>query len=239
MRVRFPLVAAVVLVTLPMAARAQATTTSDTVRTIISATGQARASLTPDRVTLNILVEPQAMSPAEAGSRLASVERAVLDTLRHFNLPASAIQTVNGGIAPYRSNMSPASGPSFTGRTSIRVELTRLDMLPALTGAVLAKGATFVSPAFFTFSGADSVRRALIPQAFQAARREAQTLAAAAGGSVGRLLDLSAGMSPSSMSEQVQSVYFSGMMYDNGQRIAPVTSVIVNVTTRWLLVGPR
>jgi uncharacterized protein YggE len=224
----------------PSATRAQMVTLSgDTNRTTIATTGQARQTVVPDHAVLTLLLEPQAMSVEEAASRLAAVERAVLDTLRRLNLPASAIQTFTSGVTPYRDRMSPSSGASFSGRSSIRVELSRLDQVPVVTSAALAKGATFVSPPIFTLAAADSVRRALIPQAFQQARRDAEAMAAAAGGRLGRLLDLGTGGSQAvayAEQAQAQAMFVTNMMYDTGQRSTPNSTVSVTVTTRWLLV---
>jgi hypothetical protein len=218
-------------------ASAQSSVQADTGRTIISASGQARQATIPDRAALFFLIEPQAMSVEEASNRLTVVEKAVLDTLRRFGLPAGAIQVFNNGVAPYRNNMNPSmSGPSFAGRSMIRVELTRLDQLPAITAAGLAKGASFVNSPTYSFSGADSVRRALLPQAFQTAQREAEVLARAAGGRLGRMLDLSSTTGPSFINEANQQVYISSMSYDNGQRIIPSSTVVVSVTTRWVLI---
>ncbi len=83
------------------------------------------------------------------------------------------------------------------------------------------------------------MRRALIPQAFQQAQREAEALARAAGGRLGRLLDVSTTGAPNFFNESNQQLYISTMGYDNGQRMTPSASVLVNVTTRWLLVPNR
>jgi uncharacterized protein YggE len=215
-------------------ARAQ---TADTGRTLITTSGQAHVMVTPDRVVLTLLVEPQAMSVEEASSRVASVQQAVLDTLRRLNIPAGSIQSFNSGVVPYRNQMNPmASGPSFSGRSSIRVETSRLDLVPAISGAALAKGAAFVSPPNFTVSAADSVRRTLLPQAFAQARREAEALAAAAGGRLGRLVSINVTMMGTDFVERAQAMAFSNMMYDNGQRTSPSSTVSVNVTTCWTLV---
>lgn len=221
-------------------AGAQASVQSDTGRTVIAAGGQARQATTPDRVTLFFLVEPQAMSVEEASNRLPVVEKAVLDTLRRFGLPASAIVSYSSGVTPYRNNMNPSmAGPSFAGRSMIRVELSRLDQLPAITAAALAKGASFVGSPAYSFSGADSVRRALLPQAFQQAQREAETLARAAGGRLGRLIDVSSSSGPTFPNDANQQIYINSMGYDNGQRMIPSATVVVSVNTRWVLIPNR
>ena len=220
-------------------ASAQVITLSDTGRTLISATGTARQLLVPNRATVMLLIEPPAMSVEEAANRLASAEKAVLDTLRQLSIPASAIQNFNSGVAPYRSNMSSnMNAPQFAGRSMIRVDVARLDQLAAITSAALAKGATSIGPATYAQSSADSVRHALIPQAYQQALREAETLARAAGGRLGRLIDVTMPAVPN-FSDQVQNVFFNNASFDNGQRSVPTSTITVTVTTRWVLIPNR
>jgi uncharacterized protein YggE len=92
----------------------------------------------------------------------------------------------------------------------------------------------------FTLAATDSVRRILLPQALQQARRDAEALAAAAGGRLGRLLDVSTGTNQgTNYADQAQAVFMTNMMFDTGQRSIPNSVVNVTVTTRWLLVPGR
>ena len=218
-------------------AGAQASMQGDTGRTLVMASSTARETVTPDRASLMLWIDAQGMSIEEAGNRLASAQRAVLDTLRRLNVPASAVQTYDNGVTPYRSpNMSPGmmNGPSFSGRSVIRIELPRTNLVAPVTAAALAKGATFVAPPNFIIGAADSVRHVLIPRAFEQARRDAEVLARAAGGSLGRLVDISAPQSPI-IGEQ-NAMFVNGYMYDNGPRSVPNTTVSATVTARWVFV---
>jgi hypothetical protein len=216
---------------------------ADTTRTIISATGQARQNVTPDRATLMIMIDAQAMSADESSSRLVTIERAVADTLRRLGLGGGTVQTFNSGVVPFRQQGMPSSmmgGPTFSGRSVIRVELTRVDQISAVTSAALAKGAASITPPIFTSSVADSVRRVLLPRALESARRDAEALATAAGGRLGRLVDVSAPTAlPNFLSEQNQQVYFNSMYFDNGPRPAPNSTITSTVTARWVLVTNR
>jgi uncharacterized protein len=240
MRSRFSLflgATAVLLIASPSGA--QATMQSDTGRTLVMASSVARQSAPPDRATLMLWIDTQGMSVDEAASRLATVERAVLDTLRRFNLGADAVQLYNSGIVPFRSqNMPPAmmNGPSYSGRSFLRVELPRLDLVGPISSAAIAKGVNFVAPPTFTSSTADSMRRSLIPKAFEQARHDAEALARAAGGHLGRLVDVSAPQS-SSFSDQSQQFFVNAYMYDNGPRSLPNTMSSVTVTARWIFIS--
>ena len=221
---------------LAVAPRVHAQAQIDTTRTIITAVGSARVSVAPDRAVLTILVEPQAMSVDEATRSLANAERTVLDTLFKLGLPRGAVQVYNNGVAPYRNQMNPMQqSASFAGREIIRVELPRIDQVAAVASAAMAKGATFVAPPSYSVSASDSVRRSLVPQAFQQARRDAEVLARVSGGQLGRQLDASITQGPIFPSD-AQSVFVSNSIYDSGQRALPSSSITVNVTARWLLV---
>lgn len=216
---------------------------TDSGRTVVSATGQARQAVTPDRASLMIMIDAQAMSADESATRLAAIERAVVDTLRRFNLPAGAVQTFNSGVVPYRQqgmSSSMMGGPTFSGRSVIRVDLPRVEQISAVTSAALAKGAASITPPVFTSSGSDSLRRVLLPRALDAARRDAEAIAAASGGRLGRLLDVSTTQSPQAVfGEQNQQVYFNSMYFDSGPRPAPTSAVTTAVTARWILIPNR
>lgn len=246
MHIRSVLAVSLVSLALTPAAHAQATTTVlqvDTNRTVITATGQARQNMTPDRATLMIMIDAQAMSADESATRLGTIERAVTDTLRRLGLAGGVVQTFNSGVVPYRQQGMPSSmmgGPTFSGRSVIRVELARVDQISGVTSAALAKGAAYITPPVFSSSSADSVRRMLLPRALESARRDAEALAAAAGGRLGRLFDVTAPNTPSSaFAEQSQQVYFNSMYFDSGPRPAPTSAVTASVTARWVLVLNR
>jgi uncharacterized protein YggE len=236
---RSRLAALLALAVFPAVTRAQVFVSSaDTNRTLVFAAGQARQSVTPDRATVIILIDAQAMSVDEASTRLASIERGVLDTLRRFNL-GSGVQAFSGGVVPFRQqgmSSSMAVGPSFSGRSTIRVELARLDQLSAITSAALAKGATFIAPPTFTASNADDVRRTLLPRAFEIAQHDAEALARAAGGRLGRMVEVTEQSAPTFVNQSEAIIYSSSMFYDNGPRPTPNTTVIANVSARWVLV---
>jgi hypothetical protein len=225
------------LVLAPVAGAQLVTSAVDTNHTVVHATGQARQAMVPDRASVTILVDAQAMSADEASTRLASIERAVLDTLRRMGLADA--QAYNSGVVPFRQPGMPSGamgGPTFSGRSTIRVDVTRLDRISAITSAALAKGATFIAPPSFTSSGADSIRRVLLPRALEQAQRDAESLARAAGGRLGRLLDVSTQVTPVFPDQASSMIYASTMYYDSGPRPLPNTTVTASVSARWLLI---
>src|SRR5688500_5746084 len=63
----------------------------DTGRTVVYASGQARQPTVLDRAALVLMLDAQGMTVEDATSRLATIERGVLDTLRRFNLPTRSV----------------------------------------------------------------------------------------------------------------------------------------------------
>jgi len=238
MRVQALLLSSLLLATpLLSPLRAQLTgVAADTGRTVVYASGVARQTATLDRASLVLLLDTQGMSLEDASSRLAAIDRAVQDTLRRFNLPAGSVHSYVGGVVPYRpQNMSSnmMGGPAFSGRSTIRIESIGVDQIGSLTGAALSKGATSVMPPTLVASAADSIRRVLIPKAFEMARRDAEALARAAGGQLGRLLTLNVSPAPPDFQQQQ---FVSSPYYENAPRVIPNPTITLNVNASWALV---
>jgi hypothetical protein len=83
------------------------------------------------------------------------------------------------------------------------------------------------------------VRRVLLPRALEAARRDAEAIAAAAGGRLGRMVDVSAPQAQGPFGELNQQVYFNSTYFDSGPRPAPNSAVTTTVTARWILIPNR
>jgi uncharacterized protein YggE len=125
-------------------------------------------------------------------------QRAIIDTLRALGLGSDQIAT---SISTFRLKCSthPNQSPKVTGyvvTNTVRASLRRVEDVGRTIDAALAKGANEVSGVEFTSSRADSARRAAIAEAVAHARGRRGTMAKAAGGSLGQLLELSSGVEP-------------------------------------------
>jgi uncharacterized protein YggE len=154
-------------------------------------TGQRR--VVPDRANVHLFVESKAPSAAAAAAQNGRAVQAVRDTLRRVGLD-SAATTSSYNVGPnYEPN--PERGEprrsGYAARTVLRVRLTRLDQVGRVIDAGLAKGATGVENVWFEASTAEQERRAALAEAAVAARRDAEALARALGGSLGALLSTS------------------------------------------------
>jgi uncharacterized protein YggE len=155
-------------------------------------TNQATIRLPPDRATIFLIVDVPAATPALASERAAQGAKAVLDTLKRVGVPAGSARLVDYGAAPTvaTGGAPPVPGATYTARSVIRVELQSLELLSRVGTASFAAGATLMGPIQFGAAEMDSARRSGLAGALAQARTDAEEMAKAAGGRLGRLLDL-------------------------------------------------
>lgn len=206
--------------------------------------GRGEARVVPDRATLRIAVQTRQKTAAQSAAENARRQRAVIDTLRALGIPASRISTVDYSIYPEQSYPEPRSTgearePVITGyvvNNTVLVEVHNLEQVGALIDASLAKGANMITSLDFGSSNTDADRRKALAAAIKAARGDAEAMAAAAGGSVGELLEVSSGSS-----SQPPIIYGRANMQEMTKQSTPISSgtqvLTVIVMTRWSLVG--
>jgi len=186
----FPSIAGILLAATSM--RAQVASGPATPQIVTTGTGEVRVA--PDRATIFVGVRSRAATAAAAASDNARRQRAVLDTLRSLGLGSDQLSTMNFNVAPeiqYSPNNQPPKVTGYTVTNTVRAEVRRLPDVARIIDAALATGANEISGLQFYSSKADSVRRAAMALAVTNARADAETLAQAAGGSLGALLELS------------------------------------------------
>lgn len=209
-------------------------------QSLIQTTGRAEVRIAPDRATITIGVESRGATAAAAGADNARRQRAILDTLRSLGLTSDLLSTENYSVSP--EMQYPQGGqPRVTGYTVsnvVRVEVHRLDDVPRIIDASLAKGANQITSLQFYSSKADSVRRVALAQAVANARADAEVLARAAGGSLGGLLELST--EPSEVRPIAVPIAMSRMAGAAPTPIEPGEATIsAFVSARWALQGAR
>ena len=79
----------------------------------------------------------------------------------------------------------------FTARNNIRAEVRRLDDVGKVIDAAINAGATDVASIQFLASSTDQARRTALSDAVKQARNDADVMARAAGGTLGRLISVS------------------------------------------------
>ena len=165
---------------------------------LVATTGFGEASAIPDRATIYIAVQTRAPTANAASTDNARRVRAVMDTLRQIGITGDQVETANYSVSPemsYPTTQSQAPRTvAYTVTNSLLVKLRRIDDVSRAIDAALAKGANEISSLQFSSSKADSVRAIALAAAVADAKSQAESMARAAGGTLGQLLELSTSM---------------------------------------------
>lgn len=201
-------------------------------RIVVTATKTTR--VVPDRVTMYVTVESNGESPSDATQRASTKLQAVMSAMRSIVTANDAIATMPYGVtlAPNINGFPGSSPGSYLARHVVRVQPRGVDQISAIASAAIAAGAGGTSPPVFEFSGADSVRRAKYAEALSQARRDAETLAAALGGKLGSIIEVS---STGNLNQGNNNQFISFLnRYDySGPTPAPDVLISATVTVRY------
>jgi len=211
----------------------------------VETVGTGERRIAPDRATVLLQVESKSAAAAAAASQNARTVQAVRDTLRRLGLD-SAVTTASYNVGPNFEPPRPVErdGPrrvGYAARTVMRVQLTRLGQIGQVIDAALGRGATGVEGVFFEASTADDARRAALADAARAARRDAEALAGALGGTLGPLISTStaAGTDPRRFNVMMR-MGMGGVAGNAATQVTPNEIVITaGVVTRWRFVPAR
>ena len=207
----------------------------------IATTGRGEVRVTPTRAIVSFTVENFAKNAAQAASDNSRTSQAIRKSLRDAGVAENEL--TNGG---YSVNQDFEKGDrtkprGFNARNVIRVEVSRVADVGKLIDAALAAGATSVSPIQFTAGDLTTFRRDALKAAVAEARRDAETLAEAAGGSLGRLIAMNGFFNPGialRAAAEVIATSGSGSYVPTDLRSNDLT-VTANASGRWEFIPRR
>lgn len=207
---------------------------------ITSAIGEAR--VTPDRAVLEVGVQTRAATAAAAAAENARRQREIIDTLKSLGIPSELISTSNFSVYPeMRQDPRSQQQPTIVGynvNNTVRVEIRNIEKVGPIIDAVIFRGANVINSLSFYASNTDEPRRKAMAEAVARARLDAETLARAAGGTLGQLLDLSS----VGFNEGPRPMAFAGVMRQSAD-VAPTPispgeqQLQVSVVGRWQFVS--
>jgi len=162
----------------------------------ITASGRGETHLPPTFAIVMIAVSTRAGSATEAASQNATKVASTLSALRAAGVAADDVSNEGYNVEQAYNEKSQRAG--FTARNSIRVRVPNVDQVGRIIDAALGGGATDISSVQFGAASVEDARRAAMTEAVRQARADAEIIANAAGGRLGRLISLSAvsGMPP-------------------------------------------
>ena len=162
--------------------------------------GEGQAQVTPDRARVHVAVETRGATAAAAATENARIQRAVLDRLRALGIPAERLTTIGYSVQPEYSHRdrqgNAVEQPRVTGyvaRNTVLADVHNMAQVGPVIDAALAAGANRLGGLDMYSSREDAVRREALTNAGRAARTDAEAMAAAAGGRLGPLLELTSG----------------------------------------------
>lgn len=192
----------------------------------ITASGRGEVRLPPTYAILTLDVTTRAKAAVEAAAQNARKVEAVRNALRSAGLAEKDITTAGYRLEQnyeHPRNAEPRL-VGFSAHTTTRAEVRSLDNLGRVIDAAIAGGATGVSGIHFLAYNTEEARRTAMAEAVRQARGDAEVLARAAGGSLGRLIALNSGGVAQPLRREMdfaQSVVVTGAAVG-----APLTSIV-------------
>ena len=213
----------------------------------ITASGRGEVPITPDRATVFVSVETRAPTASAAAADNSTKMSAVRDAIKRSGLNDSDITTSGYSVGQDPRSLFPPSGvPSvptrpveFVARNSLRLDVRRPADVGKIIDAALTGGATSISSVQFSSPATDEARRQAIAVAAVQAQRDADALARAAGGSLGRLLSMSSTPITPMQGYYPSDTYFTAIAAGSASMAYPTMinprdmSVSVSVFGRW------
>jgi uncharacterized protein len=203
-----------------------------------SATGEARVH--PDRATILFAVETRAQTATKASADNAKRQKAVIDTLRDLGLVEGQVSTTGYSVAPeMRYDGKQPQVVGYVARNGVQADVRRIDQVGALIDAALGAGANVVNSLRFYSSRADDARKEALANAVAKARSDAESMAKAAGGSLGSLIELSTSGVARPMGEEFALARMASADATQTPIEPGEQTVTVFVSARWAFVQNR
>jgi uncharacterized protein YggE len=187
-----PLLAATVLMVLPMSAHA------DDPKPLMSMSGEGRISVAPDMAQVSVGVLTQGRTAKDAGEANAKAMNAVVNALKADGIAARDLGTSNYSIQPVYTQPNPnrAEPPRISGyqvSNTLMVRIRDLAKVGDVLDKVVASGSNQVYGIDFQVSDISTKLDQARVAAVEDARRKADLYARAAGLKLGRIVALAEG----------------------------------------------
>jgi uncharacterized protein YggE len=214
----------------PMCLPAQTAATAERVEIRTSAQSTIELPAAGALLTVNFSVSRK--TPGAAGRANAERATAIRRAIVSLGVPGDSITT--RGYSSTLTTEPFRRDTTYIASNTVLVRLSQLSLVSRVIDTVLAEGATSVSGLQFWASGADQARLDALANATRRARSQAEAMAKAAGGSVGRLLELAT--DPPANRDPRPFGFLSDVVVTSASPTpvqAPTVNVSVTVYTRW------
>ena len=162
----------------------------------ITVTGTAATAVVPDQAEIRIGVGVRKPTAQEAWDEDALRVKGVIDAAKTAGIKPQDIATASVNLFQEQEMVRQPDGTSrsepkgFRASHELRIRVTQLEQIGSLTGTLIGKGADTFGGVSFSVARPEPIQDKLRGDALHDARHQAETLAAAAGVKLGRLLSI-------------------------------------------------
>lgn len=161
----------------------------------ISVSAEATARVTPDRARLRFAIETESESAARASERNAELTTATIAAVRSLIGADDELSTSGFSISPVYSRDGDRRITGYRVRNALSVTLTDTGLVGPVIDAAVGAGANRVDALEFFAADSEEAYLDALARAVERARAEAETMARAAGGELGRIVSLNSNRS--------------------------------------------
>jgi hypothetical protein len=173
-----------------IAAIPSAAMTQSPERSRVTATGSGDVALAPDWAIVAFTVTADDSSAFAAASASTAATERVRAALAALGLSGDSLVRVTFGVQPRYNWAEGQQLLGYRGEAIVRVDVRRLGQLAGIIDTALAAGATAVWGIQFRSHREEEARVTALKQAVARARADAEVVAVAAGGRLGRALEV-------------------------------------------------
>jgi len=200
----------------------------------ITVSGQGKVLASPDRAVINVGVQTQAPTAAEALEKNSSDVQTLITRLKAEGISEEGIRTSNLGVFPittYDPQTGLQSTQGYQADNTITITAEDVQTLSTLLAAAAEAGSNYISGIQLSISDDTEASKEALTLAMAAAKAKAETLASAAGVKLGAVLSVRESTVPSTpIYYETQGAGDSGAVPVSGGRLE--VSASVDVTFR-------
>ena len=205
---------------------------------IITAGGEGSREMAPDKATIVLGVETRAKTPAAAASANADRMTAIRTALTRAGVPERDIATARYSLGLEYSGRVPPD-TQYVAANLVTVTTRQLDQVGRIIDTGLGAGANNISSLHYDLTDRTQANNQALSDAVTHARQQAETMAKAAGGRLGELVELS------TQPGEYRPFFAGEMAMARVQAAAPTpvspgsVTVTATVTGRWRFIPGR
>jgi uncharacterized protein len=160
---------------------------SDDTRDGITVTGTAEVRATPDRADLSFGVQTEGATAARALAANSAATARLIDALKDAGVDSKDLKTEHLDVSPQYDSEKVPEARGYSASSMLSVRNQPIDRAARLADIGVGAGADTVSGPSLSVADRDAQYRRALESAFEDARAKAETLAAAAGVSLGEV----------------------------------------------------